>query len=167
MCPIYKKRNDAKKVENDSTTKDLQHELQNMSESDLHTRAKNLLSQDADMNLLDGFKENEMQTCKEKSQWYSNYLARAEDDLESVSCNESDIDDCLLPGDFYEKHDFIYLSGLSSRTGVPKAWRGAKKVAILLKKMFGGNPAVVHPVPRWLMLKVGEKEAKIKYISIR
>ena len=154
------------KLKNKSATKDLQHELQNISEADLHTRAKKLLSLDVEVNLLDGFRENEMQTCKEKSQWYSNYLARADDGLESVSCNESDIDDCLLPADFYEKHDFIYLSGLSSRTGIPKAWRGAKKVAALLKKMFGGNPAVVHPVPRWLMLKVGKKEANIKYIHI-
>ena len=132
----------------------LELELQKISESDLHAHAENLLSLDVGINPLDGFNESEIKKSTERSQWYRSYLARAENDIEYISCNESDIDDCLLPQDFYANHDYIYLSGLSSKTGVPKAWRGAKKVAGLLKKMFGGSPKAVHPIPRWLMLKV-------------
>ena len=62
--------------------------------------------------------------------------------------------DCLVSRDFYAEHDFIYLTNLHAMTQLPNTWKGAKKVASILEKMFGGNPKVVRPIPRWLMLKV-------------
>ena len=142
-------------VENDLKIQGLKIELQELTESDLHARAENLLSLDVDINPLNGFNQSDIEKSMERSQLYQSYFARAENDIEHISCNESVTEDCLLPQDFYANNDFIYLSGLSSKNGVPKAWRGAKKVAVLLNKMFGGSAKVVNPMPRWLMPKVG------------
>jgi hypothetical protein len=164
VCQTYDKRNDAIKP-NGLRIHGLELELQRLSESDLHVRAENLLSLDVDIDPLHGFSDSEIKKSMESSQLYRRYLDRVENDMEYISCNESDIDDCLLPQDFYENQDFIYLSGLGSKTGTPKAWRGAKKVAGLLKKMFGGSPKVVHPIPRWLMLKVCIRWAYIRELK--
>ena len=162
-------RNDAKNVpemEEDQSIEALELQLRRQTETTdqnpvaqsrtvQQIRADNLLNSDIETIPLDGFRESDVQQDLEKRQWYEDYLAKAEEDLElNVSCNECDIDDSCLPSDFYAKRDFIYICNLSQKSGVPQAWRGAKKVAALLKKMFGGNPKVVHPVPRWLMLKV-------------
>ena len=121
----------------------------------IQKRAADLLTTDIDTKPLNGFGEDEIQHGIKEKKWYIEYLKKAEEDLElNVSCNESDVDDCHLPQDFYAKHDFIYLSGVTSKTGIPLAWRSAKKVAGQLRKMFGGNPKVVYPIPQWLTLKV-------------
>ena len=120
-------------------------------------RADNLLNSDVSTKPLNGFRESDLKHDHEVKQRLENYLAKADEDLElNVSCDESEIDDSCLPPDFYAKRDFIYLSDLNQKS-LPPGWRGPKKVAALLKKMFGGNPKVIHPVPRWLLLKVRVK----------
>ena len=125
--------------------------ISTMSRSAIKKQAEDLLESDVNIKPFHGYKDNEISHDKKKSNWYKEYLSS---EAESMNFSEFKEEDCFLPRNFYVEHDFIYLSNLHAMAQLPNAWKGAKKVANILEKMFGGNPKVVRPIPRWLMLKV-------------
>ena len=133
-----------------SSTTDMSS-ISTMSRSAIKKQAEDLLESDLNIKPFHGYKENEISHDEKKSNWYKECLSS-----EAESMNFSDVKevDCFVSRDFYAEHDFIYLTNLHAMTQLPNAWKGAKKVASILEKMFGGNPKVVRPIPRWLMLKV-------------
>ena len=133
-----------------SSTTDMSS-ISTMSRSAIKKQAEDLLESDVNIKPFHGYKENEISHDEKKSKWYKEYLSSK---AESMNVSEVEEVDCLVSRDFYAEHDFIYLTNLHAMTQLPNAWKGAKKVASILEKMFGGNPKVVRPIPRWLMLKV-------------
>lgn len=133
-----------------SSTTDMSN-ISTMSRSAIKKQAKDLLESDLNIKPFHGYKDNEISHDEKKSNWYKECLSS---EVESMNFSEFKEVDCFLPRHFYAEHDFIYLSNLHAMTQLPNTWKGAKKVASILEKMFGGNPKVVRPIPRWLMLKV-------------
>ena len=125
--------------------------ISTMSRSAIKKQAEDLLESDVNIKPFHGYKENEISHDEKKSNWYKECLSS---EAESMNFSEVKEVDCFVSRDFYAEHDFIYLTNLHAMTQLPNAWKGAKKVASILEKMFGGNPKVVRPIPRWLMLKV-------------
>ena len=113
-------------------------------------RADRLLNSDSETKCFTGFEPDDIKVDLEAQQVDRASIVK----LEESCADESDSDELLLPENFYATHDFIYLDGLNKKKH-PGEWRTAKKIVVLLKKAFGGNPKVVHPLPRWLALKVG------------
>ena len=133
-----------------SSTTDMSS-ISTMSRSAIKKQAEELLESDVNIKPFHGYKENEISHDEKKSNWYKECLSS---EAESMNFSEVKEVDCFVSRDFYAEHDFIYLTNLHAMTQLPNAWKGAKKVASILEKMFGGNPKVVRPIPRWLMLKV-------------
>ena len=133
-----------------SSTTDMSS-ISTMSRSAIKKQAEDLLESDVNIKPFHGYKENEISHDEKKCNWYKEYLSS---EAESMNFSEVKEVDCFVSRDFYAEHDFIYLTNLHAMTQLPNAWKGAKKVASILEKMFGGNPKVVRPIPRWLMLKV-------------
>ena len=133
-----------------SSTTDMSS-ISTMSRSAIKKQAEDLLESDVNIKPFHGYKENEISHDEKKSNWYKECLSS---EAESMNFSEVKEVDCFVSRDFYAEHDFIYFTNLHAMTQLPNAWKGAKKVASILEKMFGGNPKVVRPIPRWLMLKV-------------
>ena len=122
-------------------------------EAEVRKSAEMIMATDLEIQPFEGFADVTIDT--EAHNMYQKHISNAVHELETDTVNnESDISDSCLPENFYNHHDYIYLSELNGKTVIPNEWRGAKKVAALLKKNFGGNPTVVRPIPRWLKLKV-------------
>ena len=122
-------------------------------ESELCKEVEVIMSTDVATEPFNGFGDEKPE--KEIKSMYEKHISDAENGVEfKCSDNECKIIDSCIPENFYEQNDFLYISELNAKTGIPKEWRGAKKVASLLRKKFGGNPTVVQPLPRWLSLKV-------------
>ena len=127
--------------------------ISTMSRSAIKKQAKDMLESDVNIKPFHGYKENEISHDEKKSNWYKENLSS---EAELMNFSEFKEVDCFLPRDFYAEHDCIYLTNLHAMKQLPNAWKGANKVASILQKMFGGNPKVVRPIPRWLMLKVSD-----------
>jgi len=122
-------------------------------ESEVKESVEKIMASDIGTKPFEGFTDETLD--EETKTMYQMHISDAEEYLEPNINNEDySTRDLEFPEDFYEQHDFIYLSELSIKTDIPKEWRGAKKVAALLRKSYGGNPTVVRPMPRWLRLKL-------------
>ena len=122
-------------------------------ESEVKESVEKIMASDIGTKPFEGFTDETLD--EETKTMYQMHISDAEEYLEPTIKNEDySTRDLDIPEDFYEQHDFIYLSELNIKTDIPKEWRGAKKVAALLRKSYGGNPIVVRPMPRWLSLKV-------------
>ena len=122
-------------------------------EAEVRKSAEMIMATDLDIKPFEGFADVKVDT--KTKDIYQMHITTAVKELEpGAGNNQFDISDSCLPESFYTHHDYIYLSELNEKTVIPNEWRGAKKVAALLKKNFGGNPTVVRPMPRWLKLKV-------------
>ena len=122
-------------------------------ESELCKEVEVIMSTDVATEPFNGFGDEKPE--KEIKSMYEKHISDAENDVDfRYSDNECKIIDSSIPENFYEQNDFLYISELNAKSGIPKEWSGAKKVATLLRNKFGGNPTVVHPLPRWLSLKV-------------
>ena len=122
-------------------------------ESEVKESVEKIMASDIGTKPFKGFTDETLD--EETKTMYQMHISDVEEYLEPTIKNEDySTRDLDIPEDFYEQHDFIYLSELNIKTDIPKEWRGAKKVAALLRKSYGGNPTVVRPMPRWLSLKV-------------
>ena len=122
-------------------------------ESELSQKVEIIMATDIETFPFRGF--DDVNADNETRTMYEMHICDMENASETTfSDSECRISDSCIPENFYEQNDFVYLSGLNDKTKIPIEWRGAKKVATLLRKKFGGNPTVVHPLPRWLSLKV-------------
>merc|ERR1712223_2218727 len=122
-------------------------------ESEVKESVEKIMASDIGTKPFEGFTDETLD--EETKTMYQMQISDLEEYLEPTIKNEDySTRDLNIPEDFYEQHDFIYLSELNIKTEIPKEWRGAKKVAALLRKSYGGNPTVVRPMPRWLSLKL-------------
>merc|ERR1712223_935132 len=122
-------------------------------ESEVKESVEKIMASDIGTKPFEGFTDETLD--EETKTMYQMHISDAEEYLEPTIKNEDySTRDLDIPENFYEQHDFIYLSELNIKTEIPKEWRGAKKVAALLRKSYGGNPTVVRPMPRWLSLKL-------------
>ena len=56
-------------------------------------------------------------------------------------------------------NEYIYLDGVAAVKG------GAPKFAATLKRVYGGNPKVVHPMPTWLADKLSRWNLE-RYVGV-
>ena len=116
--------------------------------------AAKLLKTDKETKQLVGFDQSDLQS----STLLAEFLDRT--DVEDVRVSESEMEEIADRIGFVGSDDFLFLDECDAFKG------GAQKLASLLKKLHGGNPKVVHPLPTWLENKLKRWQLKRHQIEL-